>query len=343
MENEPKPSARPTTGVVSTVHLEANDDAVRIRLVWLLVFRAVVVTVLLVTALALRVGSDEQPFARASVSLYAAAALAYATILAGAIWLRITGARHVVAVAYVQLIADAVIGTLLVALTGGVESIFVFLYSLSVLNAAIVLERRGAIAIASVCAVFYGAVLIAEAVLRHHAIADLLPSFLTNSGSFFLVAVLGGYLTSQLTRTSERLQRAHAEIERLEQLYAAVLGSLPSGVMSVDGDGRVVYVNGAGVDILGAKDLVGSSLRDRAGFLEELVHDPRDRFELEVPLPNRGNRFIGGSVAPSSASNAPDPSSSFKTSPSCAACRARWAAPNVSPSSAGWPRVSPTR
>ena len=288
--------SRPITGAVAGV-APAADDTLRLRLVWLLAFRAIVVTVLLVTAVALRLTSEEQLFARAAVALYGAGALAYATILFGAVWLRLTGKRHIIAIAYVQLIADAGIGTVLVAVTGGVESIFVFLYSLTVLNAAIVVARRGAIAIAAVSAVLYGLVLLVQALGGDQSLLTLLPSFLTNSASFFLVAVLGGYLTAQLTSTSERLQSAQAEIERLEQLYAAVLGSLPSGVISVDPFGKVVYVNGAGVEILG-KDLVGRSLTDRADFLQDLLHDRHDRFEVEVPVPNRGTRFIGGSVAP---------------------------------------------
>ncbi|MDP2342904.1 MAG: ATP-binding protein [Deltaproteobacteria bacterium] len=301
--SEGRVPSRPITGAVNAPSLQARDDIIRVRLTWLLVFRVVVVTVLLVTALVLKVSTEEVLFARAAVLLYAIAGLSYASILGGALWVWHFRNRGVVAVAYAQLFADAVIGTMLVALTGGVESIFVFLYSLAVLNAAIVLARRGAMVVASVSAAFYAIVLAAQAaqlvpMAGHAALEELVPSFLTNGASFFLVAVLGGYLTGQLTRTSERLEDAHAEIERLEQMYAAVLGSLPSGVMSVDDDGRVAYVNGAGGEILGARDLVGHPLGQRFGFLSELIGGAHDRFELEVAVAGRGARFIGGSVAP---------------------------------------------
>jgi two-component system sensor histidine kinase PilS (NtrC family) len=295
--------SRPITGAVNTGGLAARDDVIRVRLSWLLVFRAAVVTVLLVTAVALKATTEEMLFARAAVLLYAIAGLSYASILGGALWVWRFRNRGVVGVAYAQLLADAVVGTLLVALTGGVESIFVFLYSLAVLNAAIVLSRKGAMVVATVSAFLYAVVLGAQAaqivpVVGHTSLEELAPSFLTNAASFFLVAVLGGYLTAQLSRASERLEDAHAEIERLEQLYAAVLGSLPSGVMSVDDDGRVAYVNGAGGEILGARDLVGRPLGDRLAFLSELVGGEHDRFELEIAVAGRGARFIGGSVAP---------------------------------------------
>ncbi len=279
--------------------LPATDEGVRVRLIWLLVFRAIVVTVLLVTATVLRVSANEPSFERASTSIYVAAGLAYVTIAIGAAWVRFGPRSSAVPAAYVQLVADALIATSLVWMTGGVESIFVFLYSLTVLNAAIVLERRGAVAVAAVAALLYASVLLSQFRGTHSPMWSLLPSFLTNAGSLFLVALLGGYLTAQLSRTSERLQDARAAIERLEELYAAVLGSLPSGVMGVDDDGRVAYVNAAGADILGVRDLAGRPLGDRAPELLRLAREPRDRFELEVKLPQqRGPRFIGGSVAP---------------------------------------------
>lgn len=293
--------SRPITGGPNAMNVAI--DGIRIRLTWLMVFRLVVVTMLLLTAVAIKASGEEVFFARAFVFLYVIAALSYGTILAGALWVRRFGGRGVVAVAYVQLIADVVIGTLLVALTGGVESIFVFLYSLAALNAAIVLSRRSALIVATVSTALYGAVLTLQAAqllpaMGRTSLDEIVPAFLTNSGSFFLIAVLGGYLTAQLTRTSERLQDAHAEIDRLEQWYASVLGSLPSGVMSVDDSGRITYINGAAGEILGMRDLVGQVLAMRLPFIAELVATAHDRFELELNVSGRGARFIGGSVAP---------------------------------------------
>jgi two-component system sensor histidine kinase PilS (NtrC family) len=275
-----------------------RDEALRVRLAWLLAFRAVVVTVLVVTLAALKATSDEQLFFRASVALYAVAGAAYVTIVLGALWLRFVR-RHLVLLAYGQLVADALTATGLVVLTGGVESIFVFLYSLSVLNAAIVLERRGALVLAGVAAVMYGAVFVGDAVVTGVVHLGQLPSLGTNVGSFFLVAALGGYLTGQLSTTSEQLKDARAELRQLERLNAAMLASLPSGVVGVDEHGAVVFVNQAGIDILGAPDLVGAELAAR--YPELTVrgsHAQGARFEETIATATRGTRVIGGNHAP---------------------------------------------
>ncbi|MBM4281328.1 MAG: PAS domain-containing sensor histidine kinase [Deltaproteobacteria bacterium] len=290
-------NARPGTAYdVEGAPSGGRVETMRLRLAWLLVFRGVVVTVLVATVVVLKATSDEDIFARASLALYGIAGAAYLTILGGAGWMRVFGTRGLAVVGYVQLVSDAAIASALVLMTGGVESIFVFLYSLSVLNAAIVLERRGAIVIASSATLMYAAVWVVEA-LAGQGLVALLPQFATNAGSFFLVAVLGGYLTGQLTRTSERLKDTEASLAQLERLNAAVLGSLPSGVLSIDDRGRVVFINLAGNDILGGGTVgaeVGTWRPELVGVGADGV---TDRFEITL-VDGERRRVIGGNVAP---------------------------------------------
>lgn len=279
---------------------------VTVRLTWLLLFRAVVTTVLLTTALVLRATSADSLFGQAAVGLFIVAALSYAAILAGALWLRLLGDRHVVAVAYSQLLFDAVVMTALVVITGGVESVFVFAFSLTVLNGAAVLGRRAALALAAVAAALFTIVAALEitgvmlplAVERAPTLREVLPSFLTNTASFVLVAILGGYLTEQLQKASERLDVTSARMARLEELYLAVLESLPSGVLTIDGADRVVYVNEAGAHILGRSpsELVGDHLDRAAPALSATGAAENARFERTTGAGDR-SRIIGGTVA----------------------------------------------
>ena len=272
---------------------------------WLLVFRAVVITVLLVTSLLSRfTSSDELAFAEASLGLYVIATTAYLSVLAGGLWLRAFGDRGIIALAYGQLIVDALIASGLVAVTGGVESVFVFVYSLTILNAAAVLERRGAFMLATIASAQYAIVLVLEVVgtidsasgarLR---LVDLIAPFITNTASFYLVAALVGYLTSQLRTASERLQDATTELRRLERLYEAVLRSLPSGVLTVNDDGVVLFINAAGAEILREQDLVGRSLSSAIPALAEVLGPSSDQ-RFEIQLVREHTISIGGSAAP---------------------------------------------
>jgi two-component system sensor histidine kinase PilS (NtrC family) len=290
VNSEPLP-VRPFTGPA----VVATDEPVLMRLKWLLAFRLIVVTVLLGSSVVVRATTDELLFARAALALFVVAAIAYASILAGAVIIR-ARPSWAPGVAYTQLISDALIATAVVWLTGGAESVFIFIYSLSVLNAAIVLHRRAALVLAGVSVALLSVAALATSTMP---VRTLLPSLATNGASFFLVAVLSGYLTTQLTRTSARLEDARVQILKLEGLYAAVLGSLPSGVMSIGAGGHVVFVNAAAREILGiVDDVVGKAVVAVAPAFGPLSDAASERFELEVDLGARGHRVLGGSVAP---------------------------------------------
>lgn len=302
--------AREVTGALPLPRAQLLDDdrqQLRVRLTWLLVFRAAVMTVLLAASLLLRLTSTESLFAKVAIALYAVTSLSYVSVIAGALWMWRFKNRGLTTLAYGQLTFDAVVSTLIVILTGGVESVFIFVYSLTVLNAAAVLQKRGALALAAVVAALYSAVLAGEAsgvivplgMEFAPPIQQLLPSFLTNTASFILVAMLAGFLSEQLKRTSESLDVARQQIERIEELYRAVLESLPSGVLTVDAAGRIIYVNGAGAEILGtsAVELVGRALGDRApALVASNGVEEETRFESALTVDSR-ERMIGGSVA----------------------------------------------
>lgn len=307
----PSEPRRETTAVPEAPEPLVLDEGrargqVTVRLSWLLLFRAVVTTVLLATALVLRATTSDALFGQAALALFIVAALSYGAILAGALWLRVIGDRHVVAVAYSQLFFDAVVMTALVVITGGVESVFVFAFSLTVLNGAAVLGRRAAMVLAAVAALLFSlvaalqvtGVMLPWAVETVPSVKEVLPAFLTSTASFVLVAILGGYLTEQLQRASERLDVTRARMARLEELYLAVLESLPSGVLTVDGGERVVYVNEAGADILGRspQQLVGQRLDAAAPALSEAGIAENARFERTAAV-GQAPRTIGGTVA----------------------------------------------
>ncbi len=281
---------RPLTGTV----VLPDDGAVSVatRLKWLLIFRIVVISVLLGSATALRATTSEELFARESLNIYALAAAAYGTVVVGAILLRLWPQTATV-VAYTQLIADALLAAGLVWITGGHDSPFGFIFSLSILNGAIVLGRRGAFVLAAISSTLFIAVIVRSMG------APPITQALTNTASFFLVAALAGYLTSQLTTASLQLEDARATIEQLEGLYEAVLGSLPSGVVSIGASGAINFVNAAGTDILGNNEVVGRQMHELVPALDTLISAPGNRrFEVELELGARGSRVIGGNVAP---------------------------------------------
>ncbi len=124
---------------------------------WLMFFRAVVATILLGATAFIQI-KENQLFQQLSPQfLYLLIALIYVlTILYTIILPRLKRLR---AFAYGQLLGDVLFVTILIYLTGGIESIFSWVYLLPIFGASTILYRRGGIFIASASTIFYGALI----------------------------------------------------------------------------------------------------------------------------------------------------------------------------------------
>ena len=111
-----------------------DDGVLHRKLVWLAFFRLVMVTVLLGgTALMSWGGSDAET--SAATALYWLVGVTYACSAALAVALRERWRPR--AVAYAQLALDAATAGAVVLLTGRSDSVFVFLFSIAIVNGAI--------------------------------------------------------------------------------------------------------------------------------------------------------------------------------------------------------------
>jgi two-component system sensor histidine kinase PilS (NtrC family) len=278
-------------------------EQIRTRVAWLLFFRGAVLSALLISAMLVNLGEGSDLLGPALVAIYVTCGASFGVILVSGLWLRTYGSRYAEPFAYVQLIWDSVVAAVLALLTGGVDSAFIFLFFLTVLNAAAVLGRRATIVLALVNFILYLGILGAQVtgigsgvgVTSPHSLAEVVRPLLVNNLGMFLVAALAGYLTDQLQQTSESLTETRAQLSAIEELYAAVLHSVPSGILTVDESGAVVYVNPAGAEIFGAvpAELNGVVLDDLMPGLDVTSSTPGERFEVTL----EENRVLGGSIA----------------------------------------------
>jgi two-component system sensor histidine kinase PilS (NtrC family) len=292
------PSSSRPAQAASAVPLGAAE--LHQRLVWLTLFRTVATSLCLA---AFSIPMLARPSVEPSVAdgmAFTVISLVFLSTLVYGVMLRRRQAGRVAAVA--QVVGDAVTATALVLLTGGVESPFTFTYSLAVVGAAIVLDRRGALVAAFVSSLAYTSLL----VLGH---AGLLPQAVTtlslgralfllvsNALALFLIAVLAGYLSGQLSTQRGQLSAREADLRRLSELHRQILARMPSGLITCDASGRVTYVNQAASSILALPE--GPV---RLGAVESLLPGvmrlggEQRRRELSVHTPT-GERILGLSV-----------------------------------------------
>lgn len=169
--------------------------------------------------------------------------------------------------AYFQLHFDVGAVTVLIYLSGGVDSPFSFLYMLVIVSAALLLYRRGGLLIAATCSLAYGLlldlqyfgwiapfhVLVDESYGRD--IATYFHTLLMNIVGFFLVAYLSGTLAEEWLRSRKEVVRQKKSLERLASLHHNIVESIHSGLLTVHCSGKIAFANAAAKEILGLGEM----------------------------------------------------------------------------------------
>jgi two-component system sensor histidine kinase PilS (NtrC family) len=276
-------------------------DPVRRKLAWVILFRLVLDTVLLggTAAWQARGGGVTPPLANALYAIVLAtfvASLGFVLWLWSGWWLR--------ALSWAQIAADVAIATAVVAITGWNDSVFIFMYSLAIVEGALLLFRVGAAgALLLSLATYVPAVLL---------VAPGQPPVLTlfaHGGAFLASAALATYLAEQLRRTGERLQASESDLAAVTALQEAIVQSVASGLVTLDAEDRITFLNRAGEQITGlsAEEVRGqpasrwfSSLHEQTGRDETDFENARgDRLRLgytHFALRGRDAQPIGRAV-----------------------------------------------
>lgn len=252
---------------------------------WLLVLRIVAVTTLLFAALIIQVATD---VILPIDYLYYLTAGTYGASL---LYILLRQSLHRPRLeAAVQLGGDLLIVTALVYFTG-IDSGFSFLYLIVIATAAALLYRRGALMTASAAGILYGVMfdlmvlgiiptpglptgpMLGPVPPTRWAPGKVYYNIFINLLGFYGVALLTSYLAEKLRSAREELERRRGEFEELQTFATEVVSSLASGLITVDGNRRITFVNPAGWNLLGGgdatwstRDIAETGLFDRVSF-----------------------------------------------------------------------------
>jgi len=272
------------------------------RLVWLTFFRLILVTVLL-GGTALVEWNQDQAVDHGGQSFYGIIIAAYLGSLAVALMLR--RATRLLHAAVAHLAIDVTLAAGLVWLTGGAESVFLFMFLLAIVNGAILLGRGGAVATLALGLASY--LLVSR---DAQAGAGVSPATRwAHFAAFVATAALATYLAEQLRSTGERLAAREADLANVTALHEAIVQSVASGLITVDPHDRITFLNRAGEQITGLSASQVSRRRSAEmlpGFTEpgqrgetEWVNARGARLRLgfsRFPLTGEGGRHLGSAV-----------------------------------------------
>ena len=182
--------------------------------------------------------------------------------------------------AILQVLADLAMVTLVVHLTGGIESSLNFLYPLVIVVASMLLPRVWAYLSAALAFILFGAILeleffgvIASYSDSHPKLKALQVVIFVNLFAYFAIAYLAGLLMTKLRQVDVQLQNASGALENLQALHENIVQSMSGGVITTGPDGRITLVNRAAQQLLEISD---AELRGRA--VGDLFQDPLPHF-----------------------------------------------------------------
>jgi two-component system sensor histidine kinase PilS (NtrC family) len=221
---------------------------------------------------------------------------------------------------YIQITGDILTVTLLAFYTGGINSIFTFLYHVLIVVAGYLLKKRGAFVVAALDCVVYGFLCLAlfydwaspdrlggtypyEAPTAGSALYGLLAHYV----GFFLVAALMTIMSERIEATRKALGVMEKDFSSLRSLNEQLVSSLTWGVVTMDLRGRVTFSNPAGMRLLGETLPVGWDFEQRLlrlGHKEGPILRPDNLDEQEFEVSLDGDRCLGIVMAPLRSSGA---------------------------------------
>ena len=132
----------------------SDDSRFRGKLKKLLLYRLILAVFFLILTLAVQSGRNADLLSSHFHPLYIFSCILLLFTILGA--LSLERVRRLVYFAWAQILFDLCAVTVLVYMTGGIESSFSFLYMLVIISSALLLYRRGSLLTASACTLIYG-------------------------------------------------------------------------------------------------------------------------------------------------------------------------------------------
>lgn len=231
-------------------------DELAVSLRALLGARLAVLFLLLGATLLRQIFRKEASGAEDRLVTYAFLALSFAFSLAVVVLESKTSPRpwH----ALVQFAFDGLVSSWWIGVHGQQTTLFALLYLVQILIAALTFYQGGALLVAGISALGYGTVLLATRP------ADATTVWLVYTALFATLGLAGGYLSGELRRTTASLEDKSRAMAQLQEFHERILRDLPTGLLTIDHDGVVHFVNPAAATILARKEseIVGRKLGD---------------------------------------------------------------------------------
>lgn len=218
----------------------------------------------------------------------------------------------------VQLIIDHLFIAGLIYFTGGKESYFPITYIFAIIGSSILFFKRGAFFSASFSTFLFGLILILQLYRLIHPIGDpssyepsrIFYTLILYMTAFYIVAFLSGSISEELQKKRKELLQKEVDYHHLEAFNRNIVQSLDSGLLTIDLEGKINFLNRTAEKILRRKEegLRNQSIYDLFPKMNEVMEEVRkksfqnppqyQRYETTL-IDEKGHKiYLGFSISP---------------------------------------------
>jgi two-component system, NtrC family, sensor histidine kinase PilS len=212
---------------------------------------------------------------------------------------------------FLQIGADLMLTTALVAFTRGIESPFISFYLLIIMYCSLTLGRIGGMVGAALSTILYAGLITADHLgIFAFTIESQQATFRISAHAigFWTVAYLGTYLHSRLQAMEWELKEKIDSLTHLQRLNEHIVSSIRSGLITTDLQGRIAAFNNSAGELTGReiKSMLGKPIQILIGEIfwdrildADLFRNAKPlRYEQWFSIPDGTMRFLGFSVSP---------------------------------------------
>lgn len=240
-----------TTEILKKTRMKNNNRS----LTWYLICRTAVITFLLGGAAVFYLkGGAHQTLIP---PLFLLIGVAYAEALISALALKKISNTDFFS--QLQIAWDLLFVSVLILLTGGVESVFSFAYLLVIVSASFLLSRRLTVLAAACAVIMFGGILDLQFLNYLHSfnlfrsVSDgtFFSALFVHGVAFFLTSILSGTLAERWRQSEKELRRKTVDYAELEKMNRTILSHISSGLLLISSTGKIRSFNRAATTITG--------------------------------------------------------------------------------------------
>ena len=273
----------------STLSLDPHPKML-INVKALMLGRMIILTLLLTITLVFQVSENKIFFLPMTNTFYYFIGLFYLVTIVYALFLK--KIKDLYRFAFSQIIIDQFFITALIYFTGGKESFFPITYIFTIIASSTILYKRGALFSASLSSFLYGLLLLFQLYQWINPLgqpstydaSQVFYSLIIYMATFYIVAFLSSAISEELKKNKRELIQKQVDYNQLEAFNRNIIQSLDSGLLTIDLNGNINFLNRTAEKILNRSR---ESLKDTSIYrLFPKIGEVLEQVKRKIPEPS---------------------------------------------------------